>query len=200
MTYLRFRQYLYPSPQLCHRLQDHCKETHKAFRILFLFCALFFFTCAATIHTLWGTAGQAGYPGSQGGSGWTLPRQASMRKYPNSWNGRCFLLLRHGSKVGVYKWSVNISYKAASFLHSEGNSQWIMCVIVAFFFFSAVILTFTRRTELSKVWTTWVQTTTPGSRVQPVNIIVHPGVSRNSQVGSTDHQHDKGRWEHRCLR
>lgn len=52
---------------------------------------------------------------------------------------------------------------------------------------NVVILTFARRAELSSIWTKGIQTTTSGSRVQPVNEIVYPGVSRNSQVGSTDH-------------
>ncbi|KAG7241486.1 hypothetical protein INR49_025687, partial [Caranx melampygus] len=39
--------------------------------------------------------------------------------------------------------------------------------------------------ELSKIWAEGVQTTTFGSRIQPVDEIIHPGVGRNSQVGST---------------
>lgn len=54
-----------------------------------------------------------------------------------------------------------------------------MCIIV-------MILTFACRTELPSIWTEGVQTTTSGSRVQPVNEIIYPGVSRNRYVGSTE--------------
>lgn len=54
--------------------------------------------------------------------------------------------------------------------------------------FNAVILTFMRRTELSDTGSAGVQTTTFWAGVKPVQIVIHPGIWGNTNVGATHHQ------------
>lgn len=53
--------------------------------------------------------------------------------------------------------------------------------------YSECTLTYVCGTEVSSIWTGGVETAAFGSRVQPVNEIIHPRVSRDTDVGSAGH-------------